>query len=97
MLDDITIEKAREKLTIGPRVPDDGELMDRYLGKFDSLSDLARALFRMDSPHIPLDGWPYRHIDWGAATEAVMGGNGIRNFVEVDGHWFDALAKPVRT
>jgi hypothetical protein len=88
MLSDDILEQARTKLTLGPLVPDDDELMARYLGTFTSYSEVVKSLFQSDSPHIDVAAWPYAHIDWDAASEAL----GRRDVLEVDGHWFDALA-----
>lgn len=94
MLDETTLDRAREKLTLGRMVPDDAELVARYLGEYDSRSHLARALFLMDAPHVDLAAWPYCHIDWEEAAAALFLGGGGRNLLEIDGHWFDALATP---
>lgn len=92
MLSDATLTTAREKLTLGQRVPDDSELMARYLGQYDSMAELAKAMFLMDSPHVSLGTWPYSHIDWPVAAEELFRDGGQINLLEVDGHWFDALA-----
>ena len=95
MLDDSTIAgKAREKLTLGPLVPSDDELAARYLGYYESPAALARALYAMDAPHIDLAAWPHAHIDWALAAAALFAGDGGRHLLQVDGHWFDALAAP---
>lgn len=91
MLDDDIRDKARQKLTVGPRIPDDAELDARYLGRYDSHAQLVRMLFTMDAPHIDLGVWPYCHIDWDRAASALAL-DGPVNLLEIDGHWFDALA-----
>ena len=88
-----TLEHARQALTLGPRIPDDTEMTARYLGAFSGREELARGLFQMDAPHIDLDQWPYSHIDWSAAAAELFIGDGARNLLEVNGHWFDALAQ----
>lgn len=93
MLDANTREQARVKLTVGPLVPDDTELDARYLGEFPGREELARALFQMDAPHIEITRWPYSHIDWDAAADELFARDGARNLLEVNGHWFDALAQ----
>lgn len=93
MLTDAVLETAREKLTVGPLVPDDAELLARYLGEYEDRASLARALFQMDAVHVEVGKWPYSHIDWDAAAAALFAGDGGRNLLEVDGHWFDALAQ----
>lgn len=96
MLSDTTLEEARAKLTLGPVVPDDQELMARYLGQHDGFPALAKSLFQMDAPHVDTSAWPYAHIDWTEAAEVLFRDGQKRHFLEVDGHWFDALAaKPV--
>lgn len=58
-----------------------------------ALTALARALFQMDAVHVEIAKWRYCHIDWEAAATALFAGDGGRNLLEVDGHWFDALAQ----
>lgn len=94
MLDDSILDRARQKLTLGPLVPDDAELNARYLGQYDSRAQLARALFLMDSPHIDLSSWPHCHIDWDSAAEALFLDGGVGHLLEIEHHWFDALAAP---
>lgn len=94
MLDDTILDQARAKLTLGPSVPDDDELTARYLGEYDSLAQVARGLFMMTNPHVDLAVWPFIHIDWEQAAETLFLGDGAKGLVEVDGHWFDALAAP---
>lgn len=94
MLDDTILDQARQKLTLGPSVPDDEELNARYLGQYDSHAQVARALFIMTNPHIDLAVWPFTHIDWTQAAETLFLGDGGRDLLEVGGHWFDALAAP---
>ena len=94
MLEDSILDQARRKLTLGALVPDDAEICARYLGQYDSHAQLARGLFLMDAPHIDLAVWPYCHIDWDAAAKALFIGGGSTSLLEVDGHWFDALASP---
>lgn len=94
MLDDKILDQAREKLTLGPLVPDDHELTARYLGEYSSRGQLARGLFLIDAPHIDLGVWPYCHIDWETAATALFLGDGAHHLLEIDGHWFDALAAP---
>lgn len=94
LLDAKIRDQAREKLTLGPLIPDDQELDARYLGQYESLAHLARGLFAMKSPHIVLSEWPYCHIDWEAAATALFLDGSLRDLLEVDGHWFDALAEP---
>lgn len=94
MLDDGILNQARQKLTLGELVPDDAELGARYLGQYDTRAQLARGLFLIDAPHIDLGVWPYCHIDWESAAEALFLGGGSNSLLEVNGHWFDALAAP---
>jgi len=94
LLDDDILNRARRELTLGPLIPDDDELNARYLGHYNSRAELAKALFEIDSPHVDLASWPHCHLSWESAAQALFLGGAANNLLEIDGHWFDALATP---
>jgi len=94
LLDRNVLDAAADALTFGTRRPTDEEVSARYLGKYRTRADLARALYAMGNAHLDLDTWPLSHIDWEQAADDLFEDGGSRSLLNVGAHWFDALAAP---
>lgn len=75
------------------------EVKTRYLGKYNSLPQLARSLARQSFPPpavgtlggVDFDAWPFVHIDWDAAATTLGKSLQSGTLLVVDGtYYFDA-------